>query len=390
MWFFDSPQIVYGEGALSYLERLDAKRACIVTDPVLERLGLVEQVRAALPKGMETAVFAGVEPEPSLETVQRGAAFLLQFQPDWILALGGGSVIDAAKAMWVLYERPDLTPDAINPIEALGLRAKARLCAIPTTTGTGSEATWAIVLTDSAERRKLGLGSRENLADLAILDPALVLALPPRLTADTGLDALTHAVEGYTSAMRNDFCDGLCLQAAKLVFEYLPRAVENGADLEARTHTQNAATMAGLGFGNSMAALAHGMGHALGGIFHIPHGRAVSLCLPYTIEYCFKGDLAAAGRYAELARFLKLGAGQDDSAAAACLVEGIRALQRRVGQPLTLAECGVERTQLEADLDPLVWNALGDSQTVMSTRIPDDGEMRRLFWAVYEGATVDF
>jgi alcohol dehydrogenase class IV len=404
MWFFSSPQIIHGEGALSYLERLPAQRACIVTDPTLARLGLVEQVRAALPAGIETAVYAEVEPEPSLETVQRGAEFLLRFQPDWIVALGGGSVIDAAKAMWVLYERPDLSPDAINPVEALGLRVRARLCAIPTTTGTGSEATWAIVLTDPAERRKLGLGSRENLPDLAILDPSLVLALPPRLTADTGLDALTHAVEGYTSAMRNDFCDGLCLQAAKLVFEYLPRAVADGADLEARTHTQNAAAMAGLGFGNSMAGLAHGMGHALGAVFHIPHGRAVSLCLPYTIEYCLRGDPtgvlrdltgvlrdpAAAARYAGLARFLGLSADNEDTAAAACLVEGIRALQRQVGQPLTLEACGVARHQLEAELDPLTWNALGDSQTVMSTRIPDDSEMRRLFWAVFEGTQVDF
>ena len=397
MWFFGSPQIVYGEGALSYLERLPAKRACIVTDATLARLGLLERVQAALPPGLETAVFAEVEPEPSLEMARRGADFLLRFQPDWIVALGGGSVIDAAKAMWVLYERPDLTPDAINPVETLGLRAKARLCAIPTTTGTGSEATWAIVLTDTAERRKLGLGSREALPDLAILDPELVLALPSRLTADTGLDALTHAVEGYTSAMHNDFCDGLCLQAAKLVFEYLPRVVADGSDLEARTHTQNAATMAGLGFGNSMAGLAHGMGHALGAIFHIPHGRAVSLCLPYSIEYCLRNDptgvlrdAAAAGRYAELARFLGLSDGADAAGAAACLVEAIRALQRQVGQPLTLQACGITHAQLESELDPLTWNALGDSQTVMSTRIPDDTEMRRLFWATFDGTVVDF
>ena len=261
MWFFSSPQIVFGEQALSYLERLSGTRAAIVTDATLVRLGMVERVRQALaPTGMEILVIDQVEPDPSLETVRQGAARLCEFVPQWIIALGGGSVMDAAKAMWILYERPDIEPQAINPIEPLGLRAKARLAAIPTTTGTGSEATWAIVLTDHAESRKLGLGSHEALPDLAILDPEIVAELPARLTADTGLDALTHAVEGFTSTFHNDFTDGLCLQAAKLVFEHLPDCVRGSADLEVRGHLQNAATMAGLGFGNSMAALAHGMG----------------------------------------------------------------------------------------------------------------------------------
>jgi alcohol dehydrogenase class IV len=221
-----------------------------------------------------------------------------------------------------------------------------------------------------------------------------VQALPPRLTADTGLDALTHAVEGYTSAMHNDFCDGLCLQAARLVFDWLPKAVADGSDLEARTHTQNAATMAGLGFGNSMAGLAHGLGHALGGVFHVPHGRAVSLFLPYTLEYCAPfapAGLAEPGpsRYADLARFLGLPAGSEPQAAAA-LAEAIRGLERKVGQPLTLQECGITHAQLEAELDTLVFNAAGDSQTVMSTRIPHDADLRKLFWSAWSGSNVDF
>ncbi len=382
MWFFASPQIIYGEQSLSYLERLQGQRACIVTDPTLLKLGLVDKVKAALaPTGMALDVIADVEPEPSLDTVRRGAARLLELCPQWIIAVGGGSVIDAAKAMWVLYERPDLQPDAINPVEVLGLRQKARLVAIPTTTGTGSEATWAIVLTDTAERRKLGLGSRENLPDLAILDPELVLDLPPRLTADTGLDALTHAVEGYTSTMHNDFCDGLCLQAARLLFEWLPKAMADGSDLEARAHTQNAAAMAGLGFGNGMAALAHGMGHALGGALHVPHGRAVSLFLPYTIEYC----AAEPGtRYAGLASFLGLQA-DSEAQAAASLAEAIRALELQLGQPLTLPECGITPQAFKAALEDLVWNALGDSQTVMSSRVPDDEDLRELFQLAWDG-----
>jgi alcohol dehydrogenase class IV len=337
---------------------------------------------------MEVLVYDQVEPDPSLQTIRAGAEALLEFAPQWILAVGGGSVIDAAKAMWVLYERPDLQPEAINPIEPLGLRAKARLAAIPTTTGTGAEATWAVVLTDPLERRKLGLGSREALPDLAILDPELVAALPPRLTADTGLDALTHAVEGFTSTFHNDFSDGLCLQAARLVFDYLPACFEDGSDLEARGHLQNAAAIAGLGFGNSMAALAHGMGHALGAVSHVPHGRAVALFLPYTIEYCVRGEPGST-RYAPLARFLGLTAG-DELQAAASLAAAIRALQAQVGQPLTLAGLGISPAAFETELDLLVSNALNDSQTVMSTRIPEDADLRRLFRAAYQGFTIDF
>jgi alcohol dehydrogenase class IV len=382
MWYFSSPQVVFGEGALSYLESLQGRLAFIVTDLNIQRLGYVDRVsRLLVEAGLQVEVYAAVEPDPSLATAQRGADAMLASAPDWIIALGGGSVMDAAKAMWVLYERPDLTAESINPIEHLGLRRKARLIAIPTTSGTGAEATWAIVLTDPLERRKLGLGNRENLPDVALLDPELVLDLPPRLTADTGLDALTHAVEGYTSTWRNDFSDGLCLQAAALVMEWLPRAVQDGSDLEAREHLHNAAGIAGLGFGNSMAALAHGMGHALGAVFHIPHGRAVALFLPYTIEYCAHPDFGPT-RYAGLARMLGLPCASEGEAAQA-LAQAVRALSRQVGQPLTLAQCGIARADFERELELLVTHALTDTQTIMSTRIPESDDLRRLFQAAY-------
>jgi Alcohol dehydrogenase, class IV len=227
-----------------------------------------------------------VEPDPSVATVLRGAEVARAFEPDWIIGLGGGSPMDAAKAIWILYERPDLHPAEINPFVRLGLRQKARLITIPTTSGTGAEITWAIVLTDTEEQRKMGLGNRENVADMAIVDPALTVGMPPRLTADTGMDALTHAVEGYTCTWHNDISDGLCIQAARLVFQYLPRAVADGSDMEARERMHNAAAIAGLGFGNAMASMAHAMGHTLGATFHIPHGRAVGIYLPYTIEFC--------------------------------------------------------------------------------------------------------
>jgi len=378
MWYFRAPQIVFGEDALTHLQNLDARRIAVVTDATLNRLGYARRVCEALPAGAVAAVFDAIEPEPSLETARAGAAFLQSFAPDWIVAVGGGSVIDAAKAMWVLYANPEVDPSSINPIEDYGLRAKARFAAVPTTSGTGSEATWAIVLTDTAERRKLGLGSREAVPDLAVLDPEMVRELPARLTADTGLDALAHAVEGYTSTFHNDFCDGLCLQAARLVFAYLPRAWADGSDMEARTHLQNAATIAGLGFGNSMAALAHGMGHALGGVFHVPHGRAVALFLPYTVE--FTAGAGETARYDEIAHALNL----DPLApgeGAALLAAAIRQLERGVGQPLTLREAGIDPAAFEAELDALVENAMNDTQTLMAARIPDEDEMRALFRA---------
>jgi len=390
MWFFNSPEIVFGEGSLSYLANLQGRRACVITDENLLQLGYVNRLQTELsPTGIDLEVFTDVEPDPSLETVRKGAAFLQKAAPDWIIALGGGSVMDAAKAMWILYELPDYVPEAINPVETLGLRSKARFIAIPTTAGTGSEATWAVVLTDSAERRKLTLGNREVLPDMTILDPEMVKDMPPHLTADTGMDALTHAIEGFTCTWANDISDGLCLKAAQMVFDYLPRATQHGAqDMEARTRMQNAATIAGLGFGNANAALAHGMGHSLGAVFHITHGRAVGLFLPYTIEFCLRGEQGST-RYVELAHFLGLPAG-DELEAGTSLVKAVRKLSVEIGQPQALRDCGISLADFEREMDTLVMNAMNDTTCLMSTRIPEDEEMRRLFFAAFNGDAVNF
>lgn len=389
MWYFSSPQIVYGEDALRHLTTLKGTLAALITDANLTSLGLATQVQQILEMaGLRVVLFDQIQPEPDLDTVRQGAAFLLDHQPDWIVALGGGSVIDAAKGMWVLYARPDTDPEAINPIEEFGLREKARFVAIPTTSGTGSEATWAIVLTNPGERRKLGLGSREAVADIAILDPVLVARLPRQLTADTGLDALTHAIEGFTSTYHNDFSDGLCLKAAELVFRYLPRAYQNGADMEAREKMHNAATIAGLGFGNSMAALAHGLGHSLGAVFHIPHGRAVALFLPYSIEYCVNAPDGET-RYRELACFLGLPA-EDEKQAAQSLVKAVRLLESQVDQPLRVANLGIKKSQFISELEILIDNALNDTQTIMSSRVPDDADLRKIFLCAYNGEKIDF
>ena len=387
MWYFVSPQIVFGEGAMEALGELGGRRALIVTDTTLVRLGVAERVRKLLERaGLEVQLFDQVEPDPSLQTVRRGAQMAQEYGPDWIVGLGGGSALDAAKAIWILYERPDLEPAAINPFIRLGLRQKARLVTIPTTSGTGAEVTWAIVLTDADEQRKLGLGNRENVADLAIVDPSLTLEMPPALTADTGMDALTHAIEGYTCAWHTDLTDGLCLNALRLIFTYLPRAVSDGTDLEAREHMHNAATCAGLGFGNAMASLAHAMGHALGALFHVPHGRAVGIFLPYTIEFAAR---TSPDRFAELAAFLGCSpAGGDEGARA--LAGAVRDLGRRIAFPQSLAEAGLERAPYEAALERLVENAFNDTQIVTAVRSPSYEELRELFLYAYAGRPVDF
>jgi alcohol dehydrogenase class IV len=389
MWFFRSPEIVFGEGALEHLSNVRGRKALIVTDQNIIALGLVRQVQDRLAEaGMETVVFAEVEPNPSTQTVQRGAEAALSAGPDWIVGLGGGSAIDAAKAIFVLYERPDLTPDGIAPVGTLGLRKKARLIAIPTTSGTGAETTWPVVLTDTVEHRKLSLGHPENIPDLAIVDPALVSKLPPQITADTGMDVLAHAVEGYTCQWHNDLADGLCLKATQLVFDYLPRAVAGGvADTEARERMHNAATIAGLGFGNSMAAMAHGLGHSLGAVCGVPHGRAVGLFLPYTIEFTVR--LGLPTRYAEIARFLGLAAA-GEAEGAASLTAAIRDLARRIGQPTTLREAGLSRELFEACLGKLVENGLNDSATLLGLRFPEEAEVWQLYRYAFEGRPIDF
>ncbi len=387
MWYFVSPQIVFGEGALDELDELSGRRALIVTDSTLVELGLVEQVESHLRRaGIETALFAGVEPDPSVQTVRQGVTVAQDFAPDWIVGLGGGSPMDAAKALWVLYERPDLEPGEINPFIRLGLRQKARLITIPTTSGTGAEVTWAIVLTDTTEQRKMGLGNRENVADLAIVDPVLAAGMPPRLTADTGLDALTHAVEGYTCTWHTDITDGLCVSAARLIFENLPRAVLNGSDMEARTHMHNAATCAGLGFGNAMASMAHAMGHVLGSVFHVPHGRAVAIFLPYTIEFNARH---APERFAHLAGLLGR-SNVDGEPGARALAACLRDLIRDVGNPASVAEAGISRADYEARLDKLVEDAFNDTQIITAARAPAYEELRQLFLYAYDGQSVDF
>jgi alcohol dehydrogenase class IV len=395
MWHFVSPRIVFGESALSSLEEISISRALVVTDQNLVQIGLVDQVLDQIKKtGCEVLVFDDVEPDPTLSTIELGRTAADDFKPDWIIGLGGGSPMDAAKAIWVLYERPDLTPAEINPFIHLGLREKSRLITIPTTSGTGAEVTWGIVLTDSENNRKMGLGNRENAADIALVDPVLASGMPPRLTADTGLDALTHAVEGFICTWHTDLTDGLCLNAAREIFHYLPTAYEaSQADNPGQEHYQlarekmhNAATSAGMGFGNAMASLAHAMGHVLGSVFHIPHGRAVGLCLPYTIEFASRGD--GKDRIATLARTLGIQASENE--VGEIFASNLRSLAKEIQNPLSLKELGIEKMAFEDQLDKLVDDSFNDTQIITAPRCPSFEELEKIFQYVYKGQPIDF
>ena len=387
MWTFVSPRIVFGEDALDTLATIHGTRALVVTDPGVVELGLADRVVERLVAvGFQIQVFSEVEANPEIPTVQRGATMAAEFEPDWIVGVGGGSPLDAAKAIWVLYERPDLQPAEISPFIDLGLRNKARLVTIPTTSGTGADVTWAIVLSDPIEQRKMGLGNWENAPDLELVDPAMAAGMPKQLTADTGLDALTHAIEGFTSTWHTDMTDGLCAHAAADVFACLPRAVEDGTDMDARTRMHHAATSAGLGFGNSMASMAHAMGHTLGAMLGLPHGRAVSLCLPYTLEFIAR---EAPERAALLAA--RIGVSSAGGEQGACtLAQAVRNLAGHIGNPLSLVEAGIDRDGFEAVLEKMVADAENDTQMITSGRAATSAELRRLFEAVYEGNAIGF
>jgi alcohol dehydrogenase class IV len=387
MWYFISPEIVFGEDAISRLDDLDAHRALIVCGKTVSRMGFVDLVMEHLNQAnIECQLFDEIEPEPTITTVRKGAEKAKECLPDVIIGLGGGSSIDAAKAIWVLYERPDVQLEGITPFERLGLREKARLVAIPTTSGTGSEANSALVITDESEQRKLGLANREIYPDIAIVDHMFALEMPPQLTADSGMDALTHAIEGYTSQCRNDFSDGLCLKAIQLVFNYLLRSYQDKDDEEAREKMHIAASIAGLAFGNSMLGIAHSMGHSLGSVFHVPHGRAVGMFLPYTIE--FNRESASRG-YFDIATYLKLRA-SNESEAVVNLVEAIRVLASDLKQPLTIRDFGITYDDFVDSLPKLVSDADTDTSTIMSARIPTSDDFGKLFRYGHSGKHVDF
>jgi alcohol dehydrogenase class IV len=281
-------------------------------------------------------------------------------------------------------------PLDMSPSDFFDLRAKARLLCIPTTSGTGSEATWAIVLTDVAGQRKVSFGSYETMPDIAILDPRMVMSMPPQITGDTGMDALCHAIDGYVDTWRTQFTDGPGLLAIKLTFENLKKAYDNSKDEDARKEMMYAASMAGTCFGNGMAGLSHSTGHAIGGLFHTPHGRAVGLYLPYTMEFLINGSEETTARYAEVARFCNISRDNDDKKCALALVDAVRKLAKSVGQPLAVKDTNIKREDYIKQMEGLIDRSVNELMTSTVTRVPENEDLVKLFTYAYDGKSVDF
>lgn len=395
MPYFLSPRIIFGKGAMKRLAaELEGKgeRAVIVTDAALKPLcgELVETLKSA---GYDVKIWDGVEADPTLEVALAGSRFLLDFDPQWVIGFGGGSAIDTAKASWVLYERPDLASGdltkAILPRAVLNLRRKARLAAVPTTSGTGADVTWVAVLTDRAMNRKIVFAHNDIVPDLSVLETGFTMGLPKALTASTGLDVIAHAIDGYTSRQQNDFSDGPCLQAARMAMTWLPVVCRDGAKAEAREKMMNAATIAGLGFGNSNTGLSHALGHSAGALFHLPHGRAIGIALPYSLAYisskpAYEGVADPLMRLADIARFVGIDADSPRKAADA-LIERIRWIQREIGEPASLKEAGISETQMKEQIELLVQVAEKDPNMFTTPCECRGAALRALFEEMWRG-----
>jgi alcohol dehydrogenase class IV len=375
-----------GEGALEYLKQVEGNRALIVTGKTVKKMGFADKVTNYLKEAEIGSEVFEVEPEPSVETVMKGAEVARTFRPDLIVGLGGGSNIDAAKAIWVLYERPDVEVGSINPFMKLGLRKKARLIGIPTTSGSGSEATRATVITNPAEERKLELANNELVPDIAIVDPELPRTMPRKLVAETGFDALSHAIEAYVATVGNDFSDAIAVKAIQLVFKYLRRSYGNREDIEAIAKMHMAATMGGIAFSNSDVAIVHALGHVTGGVLHVPHGRAMAIILPYSVEYNAKESMQ---KYAEIAKAVGIQA-ETDGKALEKFVEALRQLQRELEEPASLKEAGIPQEEFEKKLDDLASKAIKSVVLRANPRPLSLEEARKLFTYIYQGKKVDF
>lgn len=403
-WFKVPPKIYFEKGCLEYLRCIKGHRALIVTDPTMVRLGFVHKVEEYLSQaGMETEVFSQVEPDPTTETVYRGAAMMQRFEPDIIIAFGGGSPIDAAKGMWLFYEHPGIRFEDLalrfvdirkRAVTFPHLGKKALFVAIPTTSGTGSEVTAFAVITDEATGIKYPLADYELTPDIAILDPELTYTVPRSVTADTGMDVLAHAVEAYVSVMASDYTDALALQAIKILFKYLPIAYEDPGNEKAREKMHNASCMAGMAFTNAFLGVNHSLAHKVGGQFHVPHGRANAILLPHVIRYNAatpskytaypKYEYPVADRkYQEIAKLLGLQADTPQQGVES-LVKAIEDLRARLNIPATFKEYGIEREVYMKRVDELALNAFDDQCTGANPRYPLVEELKDILLKAYE------
>lgn len=384
--------VYYGKGSLEELKNLKGKKAILVVGGgSMKRQGFLDKAVNYLKEaGMEVELFEGVEPDPSVETVMKGAEAMRAFEPDWIVSMGGGSPIDAAKAMWAFYEYPDTTfEDLCVPFNFPELRQKAKFAAIPTTSGTATEVTAFSVITNYQTGVKYPLADFNITPDVAIVDPDLVQALPIKQVAYTGMDALTHAIEAYVSTLNGPFTDPLALQAIEMVLDYLPASY--AGNMDAREQMHYAQCLAGMAFSNALLGIVHSMAHKTGAAFstgHIPHGCANAIYLPYVIRYNAK-DPVAAGRYAEIARRMGLD-GTSQKALINSLCEKISEFNRRLDIPATLKEFGIVEDEFKEKVAKIAELAVGDACTGSNPRAIDPAAMEKLLTCTYYGTEVDF
>ncbi|HCB1500550.1 alcohol dehydrogenase class IV [Klebsiella oxytoca] len=370
--------IIYGEDALEHLSTLSGKKAALVTGgSSMKRFGFLDKAIGELNKaGMECIVIDNVEPNPSIKTVWRGAKEMLAFEPDWIVAIGGGSALDAAKVMWCFYEHPQLKFEDIIPVGSMPpLRNKARFVAIPSTSGSASEITAFSVITDTANHIKYPIVAADLVPDIAILDPTIPAKMPPHVTAHTGMDVMTHALEAYVSTAANSFTDPYAVEAIRLVFEHLETAYRSPDDLNARMHMHNASALAGIAFTNASLGLVHSMAHKIGGEFGITHGLANAIMLPYIIQYNAK----FTKKYRQLEETLGINN----------LIEALNELNKRLGIPKTLSQCDeveINEVTFVNVLDRMSGNAVDDPCTLTNPNYPSVQDVKGLYTKAFYGA----
>lgn len=408
-WFKIPPKVFFERNSIKYLADMrGARRVVIVTDRTMVEIGHLERVRAILQRRsepVEVRVIDFVEPNPSIDTVEKGAELMRGFRPDTIIALGGGSPMDAAKVMWLMYEHPETVfADLKEKFFDIRKRAftfpdlgeKAKLVCIPTTSGTGSEVTPFAVITDSETGQKYPLADYALTPSVAICDPALTTHLPKDVTADSGFDALTHCIETYVSVYANDFTDGLALQGIRLVFEHLEQAVTDGpASPVAREKMHNAGTIAGMAFGSAFLGVVHAMAHTLGATFHIAHGRTNAVLLPHVIRYNGAAptkvtswpkyrSYVAPERFQAIARMLGLDAATPEQGVES-LARAVEELRDRVGIPQSFKAAGVDETAFLRALPQQAMNAYEDQCAPANPRLPMIEDMQQLMRQAYYG-----
>ena len=402
---FCLPRDVYhGKGSLETLKTLKGKKAVIcVGGGSMKRGGFLQRAEGYLKEaGFETKLIEGIEADPSVETVMNGAKVMMEFEPDWIIAMGGGSPIDAAKAMWIKYEYPDCTFEDMCKVFGIPeLRKKAHFCAIPSTSGTATEVTAFSIITDYQKGIKYPIADFEITPDLAIVDPDLAETMPQKLTAHTGMDAMTHAIEAYVSTAHCDFTDPLAIHAIEMIQSDLVKSY-NG-DMAARDSMHNAQCLAGMAFSNALLGIVHSMAHKTGAVFadqgaHIIHGAANAMYLPKVIQYNAK-DAEAKKRYGVIADYMKLGGNNDDEKVD-LLVKYLRKMNDDLNIPHSINRYGADGLPADTGFVPeniflerlpdIAVNAIADACTGSNPRQPSPEEMEKLLKCCYYDMDVDF